>query len=144
MESTSRLYLCLFCHQQVIICRKCDRGNIYCGPTCATLARIKSLQLAGARYQATVNGKRHHAARQARYLMNHSTKMTHQTSPVAPSHASIQLAENKSEKSENEQRNTALICHFCKKPASVWFRNDFLRRRGSKKSTELKACPQAP
>ena len=29
MESTARLYQCMFCHVQVIICRKCDRGNIY-------------------------------------------------------------------------------------------------------------------
>jgi len=144
MESTPRLYYCLLCHQQVIICRKCDRGNIYCGRICAARARIKSLRLAGARYQATLNGKRHHAARQARYLMNHPTKMTHHPSLVCPSRGAIQLIENKSKKSENEQQNEALLCHFCKKPVSVWFRNDFLRVRGSKKSDESMAHPQAP
>ncbi len=144
MEPTSRMYQCLHCHRQVSICRKCDHGNIYCGPICAAFARKKSLKLAGARYQATLNGKRHHAARQPRYLMNHQKKMTHHTSLVTPLCVPIQLLENKPKKVEIGHQGTALTCWFCKKPVSVWIRNDFLRRRGPKKSTGAQACPQAP
>ena len=144
MKSTSRLYHCARCHQQTTICRRCDHGNIYCGPACAIPARINSLRLAAVRYQATLNGKRHHAARQAHYRLRHAKKVTHHGSPASLPYAPIQLLENNSKKAESIQQNTALICCFCKKPVSVWLRNDFLRRRGSKKSTELKAYPQAP
>jgi hypothetical protein len=102
------------------------------------------LRLAAVRYQATLNGKRHHAARQARYRLRYAKKVTHQGSPLSPPYAPIQLLENKSKKAEVAQQKTSLICCFCKKPVSSWLRNDFLRRRGSKKSTEKKAYPQAP
>lgn len=144
MESTSRLYQCARCHHQVNICRKCDHGNIYCGLVCAVLARIKSLRLAGARYQATLNGKHHHAARQAQYRLRHQKKVTHQSSPPSPSYAPIQLLENKPKNIDIDQENTGITCCFCKKMVSAWLRKDFLRRRGSKKTGGSQACPQAP
>ena len=144
MEPTSRLYQCARCHQQTTICRRCDHGNIYCGTVCAIQARINSLCLAGVRYQATLNGKRHHAARQARYRLRHAKKVTHQGSPATRPYAPIQLLENKPETPVKIQQGAVLVCCFCKKPISAWLRNDFLRRRDPKKSTGLQACPQAP
>lgn len=143
MEPGPRLYLCRRCHKQVIICRKCDRGNIYCADGCATSSRIISLRLAGSRYQSTLRGKYHHARRQALYRSNHPKKVTHQGSLFSTQNDSIHLPENKAEKTEKKQNKTVYICSFCKKPVSHWLRNDFLRRRSHKKS-ELQAFPQAP
>jgi hypothetical protein len=31
METDARLFNCARCHRQVVICSRCDRGNLYCG-----------------------------------------------------------------------------------------------------------------
>jgi hypothetical protein len=144
MEPTARLYQCALCHKQVKICSKCDRGNIYCDPICAARARMKSLKFAGFRYQTTLNGKRRHAARQARYRMRLRKIVTHRGSPPTPQHASIRSIENKTINSEVVHNNAPLTCCFCENPISDWLRKDFLRRRDYKKSSRLKACAQSP
>lgn len=144
MKSTARLYQCMFCHKQVTICRKCDRGNIYCADGCAAIARTRSLKLAKARYQVTLKGRHHNAAHQARFRMSHKKIVRYQGSPPSPRYDLMKSLENQPRKPENDHKSAALICCFCKKSVSVWFRNDFLRRRERKKSTELRAYPQAP
>lgn len=144
MELSPRLYQCLGCHQQVTICRHCDRGNIYCSQVCASIARVLSLRRAGARYQTTPNGKRHHAARQALYRKRHLKKVTHQGSLCSTQNAPIRLLENRPIKAEREQISPGFICCFCNKPVSVWFRHDFLGGRVPKKLTKSQAYPQAP
>lgn len=144
MEPTPRLYQCVRCHTQAVICTQCDHGQIYCGNVCAALARKKSMQLAGIRYQTTFRGKRNHAARQTRYRKRLSEIVTHQGSPSLPPHALMDVIENVTKKTVNEPIKALLTCCFCKKPISDWFRNDFLRRRSYKKSRLLHASPQAP
>lgn len=144
MKHAPRLFQCALCHTQSRVCSKCDRGQIYCGTVCAVFARKKSMKLAGVRYQRTFNGKRNHAARQARYRMRQSEIVTHQGSPPIPQHASMNSLENKAEKTKNAQHKSALICCFCKKPVSDWIRNGFLRRRRSHASAGSKTSPQAP
>lgn len=144
MKHVPRLYQCALCHTQSRVCSKCDRGQIYCGTICAVFARKKSMKLAGMRYQRTFNGKRNHAARQARYRMRQKEIVTHRGSPPMSQHASMNSVENKAKKTEKGQTKWALTCFFCKKPVSDWIRNDFLRRRGSHASSRSKAFPQAP
>ena len=144
MKHVPRLFQCVLCHTQSRVCSKCDRGQIYCGTVCAVFARKKSMKLAGIRYQRTFNGKRNHAARQARYRMRQKEIVTHQGSPSRPQHAPMNSLENKAENTENGHVKLALTCYFCKKPVSDWIRNDFLRRRRSHASSGSKASPQAP
>ena len=144
MEHTPRLFQCELCHAQTMICSGCDRGQIYCGKVCALISRKKSMKLAGMRYQATFAGKLRHAARQSAYRKRLREMGTHQGSPASCPYAPIQLLENKPEKPVKIQQGAVLVCCFCKKPVSAWLRNDFLRRRDSKKSTGSQACPQAP
>lgn len=144
MEPTSRLYQCLLCHEQVVICSKCDHGQIYCGRRCSTVARANSLKSARSRYQSTFNGKRNHAASQARYRMRLSKKVMDHGSPPTHQHASIVLLENNSKKIEKRQVKSFTVCCFCKKPVSGWFRKHFLRRRGHQKDIGSQAIPQAP
>jgi hypothetical protein len=144
MELTPRFYLCLLCHEQVTICRHCDRGNIYCGWACAQKARIKSLHLAGSRYQSTFKGKCHHAARQARYRIGLLKKVTHQGSLNPPQNDSINLPEKSPNEIEKRQVGVASTCSFCNKPVSEWIRSNFLRKRDHKKLVLAQICPQGP
>ena len=75
-----RSYQCALCHSQVHICRRCDRGNIYC-PTCAPLARRASIGRAKKRYRQSRRGRFHHAKRQQRYRARKINKVTDHGSP---------------------------------------------------------------
>jgi hypothetical protein len=67
MPDSGRLFLCALCRAQVIVCRECDCGQVYCGAECADDARRASLLAAGRRYQRSLPGRTRHAARQRRY-----------------------------------------------------------------------------
>jgi len=67
MQNFSRLFHCPQCHQQVVLCPRCDHGNHYCSRECSENARRASQRLAGRRYQDGLPGRRKHAARQRRY-----------------------------------------------------------------------------
>lgn len=77
MPQTGRMYLCARCRAQVVVCRRCDRGQIYCpsglapsgiGPSgCAVVARREAQRAAGRRYQSSRRGRFVHAERARRY-----------------------------------------------------------------------------
>lgn len=144
MKHAPRLFQCAFCHKQSRVCSRCDRGQIYCGNVCAVFVRKKSMQLAGKRYQKTFNGKRNHAARQARYRMRQKKIVTHQGSPLIHQHASMSSLEINPNQPENGHNKPALICCCCGKSVSDWMRNDFLKRRRSHRSFRSRISPQAP
>lgn len=144
MEPTPRLFLCIRCRTQVVLCSWCDHGQIYCSDVCALLARQKALRLTRSRYQKTFIGRRNHAACQARYRAKLKKKVTDHTSPPVVQNAPMQSLENKPEKTENGQIKPTLTCCFCNKTVSAWIRNDFLRRRSHKKQTRTRVFSQAP
>ena len=141
MEPTSRLYQCMLCHAQAIVCSTCDRGQIYCSKACAHSARLTSLEAIRARYQATFKGKLKHAACQAAYRLRVQQKVMDHGSPFTAVSASMDLLENRAQPT---RVMPTLICCFCSKPVSDWLRNDFLRRRDGKKTTRVRPCAQAP
>ena len=125
MESSARLFHCARCRRQVVICRRCDRGNIYCGKRCSQPARRESLRAAGRRYQGSRAGRLKHAARQRRYRFGRE-KVTHQGSPALPAHDLLRR-----ESRAAFGRFEAIIrCQFCKRPCSPFVRLDFLRSPG--------------
>ena len=64
MKNAARLFTCALCRRQVVLCRRCDKGHLYCSPRCSVRARRRSVRLAGRRYQ---NSRRHkHAERRYR------------------------------------------------------------------------------
>ena len=81
--AAARLFVCLRCRAQVLVCSHCDRGQIYCAGACAQEARQRSRQAAGKRYQATYRGRLNHAARAGRYRARQKI-VTHQGSPPQP------------------------------------------------------------
>jgi hypothetical protein len=65
--ASCRMFLCARCRCQVLVCRRCDRGQIYCLGTCAREARRDLQREARRRYQATPRGRALHAERSRRY-----------------------------------------------------------------------------
>lgn len=90
MPETGRMFLCARCRVQAVLCRHCDRGQIYCGRPCAVAARCASQKAAGQRYQSSRPGRFAHAARARRYRARCKI-VTHQGS-VAPACGDLLLA----------------------------------------------------
>lgn len=63
MDRPARLYLCVRCRTQVVLCSRCDRGNRYCGRTCSRQARAQAQRQAARRYQGSWRGRMAHALR---------------------------------------------------------------------------------
>jgi hypothetical protein len=76
------MFLCARCSAQVVLCRRCERGQIYCGRACATAARRAAQKEAGQRYQTGRPGRFAHAARARRYRASCKI-VTHQGSDAA-------------------------------------------------------------
>jgi hypothetical protein len=58
---TPRLFLCGLCRHQVLICRRCDCGQMYSGHDCALEVRRSRQREARRRYQASERGRQMHA-----------------------------------------------------------------------------------
>lgn len=127
MEKTARLYHCVRCSCQVLLCSTCDRGNIYCGQVCARAARTHSCRLAGKRYQKSYSGKLNHAARQGRYRERQIEKVTHQGSNITAAHSPSPPPEDRSTAAQIDI-SCALHCTLCHKPVAKFLRLGFLHR----------------
>jgi len=141
--TTARFFLCAGCRAQVFVCRRCDRGQIYCAGACAQEARQRSQQEAGRRYQATAPGRMKRAARNRLYRARMKI-VTHQGSPprprndVVPADA-VPLAAAATASKPAAVREVVmrprppepgfLHCHWCGARCSPVLRNEFLRRR---------------
>jgi hypothetical protein len=89
IEASHRLYHCLCCGVQVLICRGCDRGNVYCEGRCAAVRRREGLRRAGERYQNSFRGAVRHAARQRTWRRRRAEKVTHQGSAATGGAATV-------------------------------------------------------
>src|SRR5215207_3704474 len=137
MKHTPRLYYCLLCHAQAVICSHCDRGQIYCSDTCSKIARVKSCREANKRYQLKPNGKRQHALRQKRYRMRQKEKVTDHGSISLSLNVLLESVKNKTKEVDVDQDSMLKRCCICKKPVSSWFRNGFIRYYTSQSSKNL-------
>jgi len=129
MEPSARLFHCARCHDQVILCRACDRGHVYCRNGCAAAARRESLRRAGARYRGTRRGRRNNAERQRRFRARQQ-KVTHQGSAPVVTAAVLAVTDTQPQSPSSAvpgQRRGTLICHRCARPTSPFLRHDFLR-----------------
>jgi len=132
MEPTSRLFLCARCRKQVIICRRCDRGQIYCAEGCASIARRLSVREAGRRYQQSRHGRFKQADRLRRFRLR-KQNVTHQGSSSTTGNDLLTVNSAKGDKpvvwlGQSQSANNPQ-CHFCGVSCSNYVRNSFLHRR---------------
>ncbi len=142
MENTARLFNCRCCQIQVIICRKCDRANVY-SPSCAMSARAKSLREASKRYQNTPRGRSNHAARQRRY-QEKKKKMTHHSSHEQSPTDLILNKPSDEGNSETKAVTNDIHCHFCGSRCSKFLRRNFLRHSFEHKLQNFSSWPSGP
>lgn len=132
MESTGRLFLCACCREQVLICRRCDRGQRYCR-ACAKEVRRARVREAGRRYQKSRQGRFAHAAR-ARRHRERRKKVTHQGSPALASDVVLRQDSTDAAAALVPARMQAgsgtSMCHCCARPLPPFVRTGPLRRRG--------------
>ena len=116
MCRSARLYLCARCHEQVIICSHCDRGNPYCSKQCSVQSRQEKQRQASARYQSKFKGRQANARRQQQFRQRHAKKVTHQASSDLSDY-DLLLTEPKSVKTTIKKRSVIqasfFTCHFC-------------------------------
>ena len=131
MESTGRMFLCAACRIQVVLCRRCDRGQIYCGRECSGRARRDAQRAAARRYQATRRGRFAHAERARRYRARCKI-VTHQGSIDARADALLALQAAVSPQDPATQTQTtpgaaSMVCTRCGAPRAAAVRLGFLR-----------------
>ncbi len=137
-EVSCRIFLCACCRCQVLVCRRCDRGQIYCMGTCAQEARRDRQREARRRYQATPRGRAMHAERSRRYrarvgrVTDHGPVMEHETGLLR----GLEVSEPLREPSSGRTSPGHSRCHHCGRSASSFLRLSALRpeRRLGKKS----------
>lgn len=130
MKSTARVFNCLRCQQQTIICRRCDRGNGYCGKKCSQLSRQASFRTASKRYQKSQKGRRQHIKRQRHYrqrLKETTPRVTHHSSPLSPD-SDLLPSERSDPVDSMAPTANDILCHYCGRRCSGFLRSGFLQQ----------------
>jgi hypothetical protein len=131
MPASGRLFVCARCRAQVIVCRRCDRGQIYCDGDCSHISRQANMRAAGQRYQRSRHGRFAHAERMRRYR-SRNNKVTHHGSAVPAADALLALTSTTSAPVASPPAAAAPVpghCHFCDGVCSDFVRLGPLRRR---------------
>jgi len=139
-EVSCRMFLCARCRSQVFVCRRCDRGHIYCIRTCAQEARRDNQKEARRRYQATPRGRAMHAARNRRYrargrcVTDQGPDNEHRAGPSLASDVDGALSQPTSSATLLPQ----WLCHHCRHSGSGLVRLSALRPRDDRrKKTQI-------
>lgn len=144
-HDTGRFFLCEPCRTQVLICRCCDRGQIYCAGGCARVARAARRRDVARRYQTSRNGRFAHAARSRRYRARHKI-VTHHGSLASDADVDVVAASLTTPNKASDTADTPSLtepaipeglptvvlghhCHWCGRYCSPFVRREPLRRR---------------
>jgi hypothetical protein len=123
-----RMFLCARCRCQVLVCRHCDRGHIYCFGICAQAARRERQKEARRRYQATPRGRSMHAQRNRRYRAR-QCRVTDQGLTKVQSERHSQGREVAAAPPPNTSPPKKGLCHRCGGQTSQFWRLSPLRPR---------------
>jgi len=151
LDDAARFFLCERCRAQALICRCCDRGQIYCAGECARLARVERRREVARRYQTSRNGRFAHAARSRRYRARRKI-VTHHGSPdtggeayVLTASAPARMCTTDTADSLSPPLHTPPAgpsvpaveprCHWCSRCCSAFVRREPLRRRRAKRTS---------
>jgi hypothetical protein len=143
-----RFFLCVRCRAQVLICPRCDRGQIYCNGGCAHEARRQKRREAGRRYQASAKGRAAHALRARRHRARQKS-VTHQ-GPPSPSRRDDRAGERPAATEIRSSSRLSLptrpsfSCQWCKCRCSQFVRQHFLRRGGAYRTARRNCVRRRP
>jgi hypothetical protein len=131
MESTGRMFLCAACRVQVVLCRRCDRGQIYCGRDCSSRARGDAQRAAGRRYQASRPGRFAHAERARRYrarckIVTHQGSVDAQAGALLAAQATVS-PQDAAPEVQTSPDTPSMRCTRCGAPCAAAVRLGFLR-----------------
>jgi hypothetical protein len=126
-SSYCRLFLCGHCRRQIVICRRCDRGQVYCGPDCALEVRRRNQQDARRRYQATDRGRRMHADRSRKYRAR-GRRVTDQGPTLSRQPEAARAAAMAAQPPVMIAARRVTACDRCGKPVSDMVRLSPIRR----------------
>lgn len=127
-DDICRLFLCSRCRVQVLVCRRCDRGQIYCFGACAQEARRERRREARRRYQATDRGRAMHAERNRRYRARRRCVTDHGPL-VTRSERRLPTVNTASSDPPRGSAPCLGLCHRCSRSASPLVRLSALPRR---------------
>jgi len=127
-EVSCRVFLCGRCRSRVLVCRRCDRGQIYCVGTCAQEARRSRQREARRRYQATPRGRAMHAERNRRYRARRQCVTDHGLTKRPDEGLSPGSDINATSNSSSRRAPAHWTCHRCRRPASPFLRLSAIRR----------------
>jgi len=122
-----RSFLCSRCRRQVVICRRCDRGQVYCGPDCALEVRRRNQREARRRYQATERGRRMHVDRSREYRAR-GRRVTDQGLTPSQKPETGRAAAKASQPPVTIAAGRMTTCCRCGNPVSAWVRLSPIRR----------------
>ena len=141
VDTAGRLFLCVRCREQVVLCSRCDRGQRYCGQTCSDAVRRANQRAAGQRYQCSSAGRAKHAERSRRWRLRQrerqrdptvdaSAPVTHHSppEPVGSTPGPVAAAE-RSPASVGLEMPAQWHCPGCTTQLQPWVRQGFMRRR---------------
>lgn len=147
---SGRLYRCARCRTMVVICRRCDRGNVYCSRACSQQRRKEKQAEAGRRYQKSRQGAHNHARRQQGYRerqrqivthhRSHATEESLKTASTKPLNSLEAASEEKDESKEAQTSRDEVVqpeptavpragyrCTWCSSWCSLYVRCSKLR-----------------
>jgi len=131
-----RMFLCGCCRSQVLVCRCCDRGQIYCIKTCAQKVRADRQREARRRYQATPRGRAGHAERNRRYRARMRCVTDHGLAdePEGLPSPNLDGGATLSQPAPTRKSPGLSFCHNCGRSASAFLRRSPLRTRRHRES----------
>ena len=141
IDTVGRLFLCARCREQVVLCRRCDRGQRYCGQECSDATRQDRQRAAGQRYQRSSAGRAKHAERSRRWRLSQteqqsepsidsSATVTHHGSPEPVGDAPEPLAISEPNSASASVTVPAQWhCPGCTRLLQPWVRQGFMRTR---------------
>lgn len=131
-RDSARTFACARCGVQVLVCRRCDRGQRYCGDGCACPARRESQRMAARRYQHGRAGRFAHARRARRYRQRRGQQknVTHQGSQALGERATVAQDPPATPGVAAGDGNApaAWHCQWCARACAPVLRRGFLRR----------------
>jgi hypothetical protein len=122
VQGSARAFACARCGVPVLVCRRCDRGQRYCGRECARRARQESVRRAGRRYQGSRAGRFAHARRSLRYRQRRRALqiVTHQGSQAVVAGVTVTTDSTQSTAAEQLPAHAGMPPEATAMPPGAW------------------------